>query len=109
MQKLVRTRKEIEAEERRMEDVADDKRCQLQHLDRRLDERMKELGNAEREMAEAVEESARRKATTKELTRLEEEVEKWKRKVDEKERERQGVEAEKVRDYRGRIGQMSGQ
>ena len=80
-----------------MEEIVDDKRCQLQHLDRRLEERTKELTITEKEMAEAVEESARRKASTKELTRLEEEVEKLKRKVEEEEEKKLAVEAEKVR------------
>ena len=89
-------RKEIESEERRKEEIVEDKRRHVEHLDHRLAERAKEMADAEAEMRAAQEEAAKRKASTAELTRLEEEVEKWKRKVEEKEGEREAVIVEKV-------------
>ena len=89
-------RKEIESEELKMEELAEEKKRQLQHLDHRVAERTAALAEAEAEAAAAKEEAARRRANTAELTRLEEEVEKWKREVEEKGREVEGVEAEKV-------------
>ena len=82
----LRPRNEIESEERRMEDIIGDKRRHLEHLDHRLAERTKELADAEAEVQSAREETAKRKASTMELRRLEEEVENWKKKFNIKEK-----------------------
>ena len=79
-----------------MEGIAEDKKRQLQHLEHRVAERTAVLAEAEAEAAAAKEEAARRRANTTELTRLEEEVEKRKRKAEEKGKVVEGVEAKKV-------------
>ena len=78
-----------------MEEIIGDKRRQLEHLDHRVAERTKELADAEAEVQSAREETARRKASTMALTRLEEEVEKWKKRTEEEEAGKEAVVAEK--------------